>query len=91
MQKWEYLVMYVYGNTVIWAGDRDYAILEAKNGVNYEVKIEKGSPPAPRLGDFLNSVGQEGWEVTGIIPDVGTGDYWRTFPVKIILKRPFST
>lgn len=89
IQKREYLIILAYRDQVIRAGDREYAKLDSSS-LSTEIKIEKDSAPLPQLGDFLNDIGEAGWEVIGTMVDENSGDYWRRLPVKIIAKRRLS-
>ncbi len=88
MQKWEYILIFTLGNSVIYAGSETYATLKGKDRGGYEIKLEKGLKAPPHLYTILNKLGQEGWEVVGVVPEDSPGQWWATFTHKLILKRP---
>ncbi len=70
MQKWEYMTFGVYGEKVL-----------AVNGESIDKNVSFfGKPNGEPLTEFLNKMGQEGWELSG---SLGVEEDWMG-----ILKRP---
>lgn len=68
MDKWEYMVVRSYGGVVMRVNDQEVA------------KMAGATPVGQLLHEFLNRVGEEGWEVVGMA-GVREG-------AEIVLKRP---
>ena len=82
MQKWSYVTASVYDDKVLEIDGQKVGDMRFK-GFSWEVKGEN-------LHDFLNRMGQDGWEVVGVTPVTGTGDKPGTVSIKVILKRPIA-
>lgn len=80
MQRWEYTVLTVREGIVVSANGR----MVAKQ--NFLGEIKEG----PGLFHFLNELGQSGWEVVGVSPITGSGDFRSAVELTVILKKPLS-
>lgn len=68
IQKWDYMVVRSYGGVVMTIDGQEVA------------KIVSGQPVGQMLYEFLDGVGQDGWDIAGLA-GVREG-------MEIILKRP---
>ena len=68
MAKWEYQVVRTYGGVVMMINGQEVG------------KIVSNQPVGELLYEYLNKVGQEGWEVVGMAEARGG--------VELVLKRP---
>ena len=79
MQKWEYMKLWVTDQKVLQVNDQkvgDYGFFSGAKG--------------PPLHEYLNHVGQEGWEVVGLSPATDCGERGGSVVIIVILKRPLS-
>ena len=67
MTKWEYLVVRTYGGVVMMANGQELG------------KIVSNQPVGEMLYEYLNEVGEDGWEVVGMAEARGG--------VELVLKR----
>ena len=77
MKKWEYLALRVYGGKVIEANDQRVG----------DLKGPFPTQESPRVHDYLNQLGQEGWQIAGMAPTSGTSQLGGGVWVLIVLKR----
>ena len=68
MQKWEYSVVRTYGGVVMLTNGQEVG------------KIVNSQPVGQMLYEYLNEVGEDGWEVVGLAEARGG--------VEVVLKRP---
>lgn len=68
MDKWEYKVVRTYGGVVMLTNGQEVG------------KIVSNQPVGELLYEYLNKVGQEGWEVAGMAETRGG--------IELVLKRP---
>ena len=71
MNKWEYQVVRTYGGVVMMANGQELG------------KIVSNQPVGEMLFEYLNKVGEDGWEAVGMAEARGG--------VEVILKRPAVT
>lgn len=88
MKKWRYLTVvakatgetgefvYVYSIN----GDTSIPIIKKRTNL-------LGSDERVQLSDYLDSTGEEGWEVCGMSPITGTGQYGFPVAMMIVLKK----
>ena len=88
MKKWRYLTVvakathehgefiYIYSIN----GDTSTPIIKKRTNL-------LGSDERVQLSDYLDSVGEEGWEVCGMSPIGGSGEIPSPIPVMVILKK----
>jgi hypothetical protein len=69
MVKWEYKVVRTYGGVVMLTNGQEVG------------KIVNNQPIGEMLYEYLNEVGEEGWEVAGMAETRGG--------IELVLKRPF--
>lgn len=69
MEKWEYMVIRIYGGAVMLINGQEVGSMVANQPVG-EMQYE-----------YLNRMGEEGWEVSGMAGVRGGTD--------VVLKRPF--
>ena len=68
MDKWEYKVVRTYGGVVMLTNGQEVG------------KIVNNQPVGVMLYEYLNEVGEEGWEVAGMAETRGG--------IEVVLKRP---
>ncbi len=68
MDKWEYKVVRTYGGVVMMTNGQELG------------KIVSNQPVGVMLFEYLNEVGEEGWEVVGMAETRGG--------IELVLKRP---
>ena len=68
MVKWEYKVVRTYGGVVMLSNGQEIG------------KIVNNQPVGEMLYEYLNEVGEEGWEVVGMAETRGG--------IELVLKRP---
>lgn len=77
MKKWEYLTLRVYGGKVIEANDQRVG----------DLKGPFPTKDSPRVPEYLNQLGEEGWQVAGMSPTSGTSQLGGGVWVLIVLRR----
>ena len=77
MKKWEYLTLRVYGGKVIEANDQRVG----------DLKGPFPTEDSPRVHEYLNQLGEEGWQVAGMSPTSGTSQLGGGVWVLIVLRR----
>ena len=70
MQNWEYLVVRTYGGVVMLTNGQEVG------------KLVNSQPVGEMLFEYLNEVGEDGWEVVGMAEARGG--------VELVLKRPLA-
>ncbi len=70
MDKWEYKVVRTYGGVVMLTNGQEVG------------KIVNNQPIGEMLYEYLNEVGEEGWEVAGMAETRGG--------IEVVLKRPLT-
>jgi hypothetical protein len=83
IHKWEYITLRVVNEIVLSANDNQ--IGEIKVGM---FKSEQQEGPA--LYEYLNVLGQGGWDVVGMSPITGGGDELKFHAYNVVLKRPLA-
>ena len=68
MQKWEYIVARTYGGAVMLTNGQEVG------------KLVNSQPVGQMLYEYINEVGEDGWEVVGLAEARGG--------VELVLKRP---
>ena len=77
MKKWEYLTLRVYGGKVIEANDQRVG----------DLKGPFPTQDSPRVHEYLNQLGEEGWQVAGMSPTSGTSQLGGGVWVLVVLRR----
>jgi hypothetical protein len=83
MPKWEYTTLRVVNETVMRVNDQQVG--DIKTSLLGGSK-EQGSP----LHQYLNKIGQDGWEVAGMTPITGGSEHRAILAYIVVLKRPLS-
>lgn len=83
VQKWEYADCVVWNAWVVAGKGVKAELVTDPIGGRQEIKGDK-----VRLVDYLNKMGQEGWELVSLSSMEHTGENWRAVEMLGVLKRP---